>query len=270
MAWNYFNPTNGPSYSSKAGLLGSGNPLSGGNDSSAQNIMNGGSGWQDWLQSAMMSGGDPLMTMLMHGMGIGSGGIMGMLDPLGIFGSGPNPADAAMPYLNKGQGIVDKYMDPYISAGQKALPTLQDQYGQLINNPGGVMNKIGAGFQQSPGYQWQVNQSLDAANKAAAASGMAGSPAEQQQIATTANQLANQDYNNYMNRGVGMYNTGLGGMSHIFDTGAQASTSAMQQLMDLINTQAQLAYAGQANQNQSKGGMLGSLMSLAPLAMAFL
>lgn len=255
-----FNFSNG---GTSSGMMGGGNPLSslfGGSSGS-------GGGWQNLL----MSGGDPMMSMMMGG---GQGGMMGMLDPLGmlggLFGGGSNPADAAMPYLNQGQGVVDKYMNPYIAAGQQAMPALQQQYSQLINNPSGMMNKIGSGFQQSPGYQFQVDQASGAANRAAAAGGMLGSPMQQQNISGTVNNMANQDYYNYLNHGMSMYGQGLSGMQHMGDMGLQASTTAEQSMMDLINTQAQLAYAGKANQNQSQNGMFGSLMSLAPLAMAFL
>lgn len=230
MAYNYFNPQGGSPYRSQAGMLGAGAP--------------------------------PGMGSFMGiPSGVASGAFGSMFGGLGqLFGGGQNPADGAMPYLDQIKGMIEKYMNPYVNAGQQAIPTLQGQYGQLINDPGSVMNRIGAGFQQSPGYQFQVDQATGAANRAAAAGGMAGSPMEQQNLAGTVNQLANQDYGNYMNRGMNMYSQGLGGLSHMFDTGFNAASLSAQDLMDMFMSQAKLKYAGQANQNQADGSGWGALL----------
>lgn len=165
-----------------------------------------------------------------------------------------NPANAGMPYLNQ----ISQYFQPYWNAGNQALGALQGQYGQLLNNPGAVMNRMGQGFQQSPGYQFQVNQALGAANRAGAAGGMAGSPMEQQNIAGTVNQMANQDYYNYLNHVTGLYGQGLQGEQGIAGMGLNAGEDLAQALM----SQAQMAYSGMANQNQMTGGMFGGIGSM--------
>jgi hypothetical protein len=192
----------------------------------------------------------------MYGMGAGIGDMIG-----GFLGMGQNnnPADAGMPYLGQIGSTITPYYQPYINAGNSMIPGLQSQYGQLVNNPGAVMNKIGAGFHQSPGYQFQVNQALGAANRAAAAGGMLGSPQEQQNIAGTVNGIANQDYYNYLNHGIGLYDQGLGGMSHMFDTGFAASSGLANNLAQALSAQAQMAYAGQNQQNQSRSGFEGDI-----------
>ena len=61
------------------------------------------------------------------------------------------------------------------------------------------------GYSATPGYDWQLNQGLDAAQSAAAARGGMMSGATLQAMQTYGNGLANQDYNTYLNRlqGVG-------------------------------------------------------------------
>lgn len=218
----------------------------------------------------------------MNGNGSGSnfnwnnlpGGIANLI--AGIFGNSnyKNPADSAMPYLNQLSNSLPGYYQPYINAGNGALNTLQGQYGNLINDPGALMAKIGGGFQQSPGYQFQVDQALGAANRAAAAGGMVGSPMEQQNIATTVNGLANQDYYNYLNHGIGLYDRGLQGEEGINQMGFNASNNLAQQMAQALATQAQLAYAGQNNENQSNGGSWGAIANgigdLASLASIFI
>lgn len=191
---------------------------------------------------------------------LGFGGINKFFDPGGIFQPPPNPADSAMPYLNQISGMLPQYFQPWMSAGQQALPQLQQQYGQLLNNPTGVMNGIGSTFHQSPGYQWQTNQALGAANRASAAGGMLGSPAEQQSIAGTVNQMANQDYYNYLNHGMQMYGMGLQGQQGLAQMGYGASANLGDDLASTLMSQAQLAYSGQSDVNQGRFGMLGSVM----------
>jgi len=198
----------------------------------------------------------------------GMGGLFGSMLGGGLFSK--NPADAANPYLEQIYGKVSPYFDPYIQVGQKALPELQKQYGNLINDPTAMMKQIGGGYQASPGYQWNVDQATKAANNAAAAGGMLGSPAEQQQLAQTVTGLANQDYYNYMDRGLQQYGMGLGGLGNMTQMGYGAGRDLSSILNDQLMSQAQLAYAGQANQNQAQGGLWGALGSAAGAALPFL
>jgi hypothetical protein len=228
------------------GLMGGGNPM--------QSVSGG--GWNNPTQNSSNPWNDPGTA---GGSGFGSGmgaGIGQLLSALGIGMNGgmdwsnmKNPADAGMGYLNNIGGYADKYFNPYINAGKQAMGQLQGQYGQLINDPASVMNRIGAGFQQSPGFKFESGQAQDAVNRAAAAGGMLGSPMQQQNAANVVNGLASQDYNNYMNRGTGMYNTGLQGLQGINQMGFQGSSQAAQMLKDMAMSQANMAYQGQAGQN---------------------
>lgn len=193
----------------------------------------------------------------------GANGINGLMDPGGIFSTPPNAADNAMPYFNQAISQLPSYFQPYINAGQQALPQLQQQYGQLINNPGSVMNGIGSDFHQSPGYQFQTSQAEGAANRAAAAGGMLGSPMQQQNIAGTINGMANQDYYNYLNHGMNLYGMGLQGLGQQAQMGYGASSNLGEDMTTALMSQGQLAYSGQANQNQGRFGMLGSAMGAA-------
>jgi hypothetical protein len=216
---------------------------------------------------------------------LGFGGLNNFFDPGGIFQPPPNPADGAMPYLNQIGGMLPQYFQPWMNAGKQALPQLQQQYGSLLgqgsqlqneygqmaSDPTGVMNRMGSTFQQSPGYQFQANQAMGAANRAASAGGMIGTPAEQQSIASTVGGLANQDYYNYLNHGMSMMGQGLQGASNLYGMGLQgeqqlagmgydASKSLGEDLSSALMSQAQLAYSGQSDVNQGRFGMLGSVM----------
>ncbi len=256
-----------------------------------------------------------------QGFGNGIGGDLGNM--FGMFmgqNSYRNPSDAAMPYFNNMQnpansamgyfnqipGAISPYFSPYSQAGQSTFPAyqntinagqnasniLQGQYARNINDPTSVMNQIGKGFQQSPGYDFQKQQMTNASNNAAAAGGFVGSPQAQQQMAQNIGGLANQDYWNYENHGLDQYNAGLQGeqglnqmgfnaMSDLGHMGYGANSQMAQQLADVFSrmgqtqfqgnedminaamSQAQLAYAGQQNKNENQGGFWGAIGNLA-------
>jgi hypothetical protein len=216
------------------------------------------------------------------GLAAGAGGIGAGI--AGLLGGGDNPYDAASKYYDQIPGTMQRYFNPYISAGQGAMGQLQGQYGnllgnysgvqgqynQLMNDPNGFLSKIGAGYQKSPGFDWQMNQGMNAANNAAASGGMAGSPQHQQQAATMATGLANQDYYNYLNHALGLYNTGLQGNAGLYGAGLQglqgmnqmgynASNELAGGLSNSYMNQGNLAYSGQAAQNQAQGSQWGDI-----------
>ncbi len=209
---------------------------------------------------------------------------------LGAIGAGldfQNPASAAQPYLNNLPQQLSPYYQPYIDAGQQQLSGLNNQYGQLTGqlpglqnqfqsmaqNPGQYLNQIGSNYQQSPGYQFQVQQATNAANRQGAATGMQGSPEMQQNLAQTVGGLANQDYYNYLGNALqtqgqglqgqlGLYGQGLQGMQGLYGIGAGAANNYGNNLGEIGMTQAQLAYAGQNAQNQNNSSLFGGLGNL--------
>jgi hypothetical protein len=191
---------------------------------------------------------------------------LGMAGGLGAAGLGmlmddyKNPAEEAMPYFNQIPGQLDKYLSPYINAGNRALPGLEGQYGKLLNDPGGMLNKIGQGYQQSPGFQFALQQALQGARHAAAAGGMAGSPQHEQQSMGIATNLANQDYNSWIQNALGMYGHGLGGEENIYNVGARAGMGMGEDMASMLANQAKLAYEGQNAENQHQSGGIGSLL----------
>lgn len=114
---------------------------------------------------------------------------------------GSNPAGAAMPYLDQ---IKGEYLSP------EAYNTIASQY------------------KQSPGYQFRLKQAMLAGNNAAGAGGMLGSGQHQFENMSTAEGLANQDYNNWWQQRMGLN----------------------QDLGSVLGQKAQYGFAGQAGQNQ--------------------
>jgi len=161
-----------------------------------------------------------------------------------------NPANAASPYLNQIPGAANPFLSPFYSAGINAYPTLNQEYGNLLQNPGGKLNQIGEGFHESPGFQFALQQALQSASGRAAATGMHGSPLHQQQNIELATNLANQDYYNWLDRATPLYEHGLTGEQGLYSGGFESGKSLADIISQTLAQQGQLSYAGQQNVNQ--------------------
>lgn len=178
-------------------------------------------------------------------------------------GDDTNPANAAMPYFNQIPDILKKYLGPYAQAGQNILPDLEAQYNTLTNDPTGFINRMGEGYQKSPGYDFALKQGEQAINHAQAAGGMAGSPQHEQLAAQLAENLANQDFNNWLSKALGAYGMGIGGKANIYGMGGQMGSNLAENLSSNLMNQGGLAFQGQANQNQQWNDMLKMAMNAA-------
>ncbi|CEG60967.1 hypothetical protein [Legionella micdadei] len=161
-----------------------------------------------------------------------------------------NPATNAMPYLTQIPSATVPFMAPYYSEGINAIPTLRGEYGALLQNPGGKVNEIGASFHESPGFKFALQQALQGAGHKAAAEGMYGSPEHEQRAMELAINLANQDYYNWIDRALPLYNQGLGGEQGFYTGGLQSGTNIADMIAQTLAQQGQLSYAGQQNLNQ--------------------
>jgi hypothetical protein len=161
-------------------------------------------------------------------------------------------------YLQQIPGQITPYYQPFIDAGTGAMSNLQGQYGQLINDPGAKFNQMGQSFQQSPGFNWQMQQALQGANHAAASGGMAGSPEHEQQNEQVANNLANQDYYNYMNNVTGLYGQGLHGEQDMMHQGYDATKSLTDQIAQALSQEARMQYGQDASKKSAESSIFGS------------
>lgn len=195
-----------------------------------------------------------------------------------------NPADDAEKTLSQIPSTITPYYQPYIDAGSQSLSALGNQYTnllgnynqlhsaltQMLMNPGGTLNTIGAGYEESPGYSWEVSQGQEAAENAADAGGYAGTPQDQQYQAQMTEGIADQDYDQWLNevlgvgktglKGVGkMYGAGLNGVEGLNKMGYDASNQLAEGLAQYLNEQAGLEYTSQQNENQHKAGIASGI-----------
>lgn len=202
------------------------------------------------------------------GLGMGAGGVLSGI--AGMFNKSKNPADVANQYISQIPGQTSQYFQPYMDAGKNALGSLQGQYGDLLNDPGGKLNKIGGGFQQSPGFQFALKQALQGAGHAAAAGGMAGSPQHEQQNMGLATDLANQDYYNWLGQATGLYGQGLQGQQGLAQMGQQSSQNMADMIAQALAQQGNYAYEGQAGRNSANNSLWSNIGSGLGMLGAFL
>lgn len=201
----------------------------------------------DWFLQALGIGG---------GLGSAAGGLFNVFG-----GGGKNPATQANKYLDQIPGQVSPYYQPYQQAGNEALGNVQNEYGKLTNNPGEFYNQLASGYQESPGYKFQLNRALGAGNNAAAMGGYLGTPQHQESNMEIAQGLTSKDYEDYLNHVMGLYGQGLQGQQGISNQGFQANTDYGNLLAQLQNAKANYAFAGQAGQNAARSSGLGDIFS---------
>lgn len=184
---------------------------------------------------------------------------MSILGSLINFGGSSNPYDAAMGYSEELPGTITPYYQPYIDTGLRSMSTLEQQFNALLNNPAAMQQMLGQGFQQSPGYQFQYDQAMNASNNASAAGGMLGSPSHQQQSSQMATNLANQDYYNYYDNNADLYGMGLQGHGQLNQMGYGASNQLAQMLAQNLMNQAAMAAGSAQHENSMLSDLTGGL-----------
>lgn len=179
-----------------------------------------------------------------------------------------DPSDSANNYLNQIPGQMSPYYQPFINSGQDALGKLKGKYGQLMDDPGELFNQLGGGYKESPGYQFALQQALNAGNNAQAAGGMLGTPQNQQMNMDTASSLASKDYNDYIKNILGLFGSGLQGEQGLENQGYDASTSYGNMLGSVLGQQANNAFNSQQAKNAGQGQGWSNIFSGAGNALA--
>lgn len=122
---------------------------------------------------------------------------------------------------------------PYRGVGPNALGALQ--------------NQIGTDYTKSPGYQFRLNEGLNAAQQSAAARGSLNSGATLRGLTEYGQNFATNDYNNWLQRLSGLATIGQNSAAGSAAAGQNFAGQAGQTLTNQGNSLAQLFSAGGAN-----------------------
>lgn len=135
------------------------------------------------------------------------------------------------------QGVYNQgqqNLNPFIGGGQSALQSLLGFYGLAGGNAAGASQGFSQ-FQQTPFYQFPLQQSTLATNRALAASGLIGSGGQLRDLSQLNAGYASQGLTGY-----------LGGLGGLIQGGQGAATSLLQGGNNAANTLLS-GYTGQGN-----------------------
>lgn len=214
------------------------------------------------------------------------GGILGALSGFG--GSGQNPADAGMPYLNQIPGMAMGFLNPYTEEGREAYKKLLDQYSnisdtninqfpatynKMAKDPTTFLNDLMRGYEPSRGYNYKQREMLGATRNAAAAGGFAGTERDQANQAEVVRDLLGHDMAEHLTNVMGIQNQGLAGEERRLSGRAHALTGAVDRgsnaahdLASILGTnltqQAGLRFQGQREANLARAMRRNDRMNL--------
>lgn len=156
----------------------------------------------------------------------------------GFWGSYFNPTAGAQQYTDRIPQMISQQLSPF----------------SFNQNP----SQLQDAYQASPGYGFARDEALSAAQRAASAGGMAGSPQHMQQNMQIASGLASQDYNNWANRAYDAAKTQAGyGAQSLAQKGAFSQYNAQHQ-NQMINALLQMLMGGAG---YAMGGPFGNQLS---------
>lgn len=182
----------------------------------------------------------------------------------GLFGNATatNPYDSQIQEMGKMEGRYD----PYMNTGQDALKNYFSGLMGMANNPVGEYNDIMSQYQESPYYQYQRDEGINAANKAAAAGGYLGTPQEQLAIADRVGRMSSQDMGQYYQNIMQPKQFGLSGLGQLSNMGLQSLNGYQGYLGDMAGLRGAQSQWG----NENSGSTLGGIGNLAQGAMSYL
>jgi hypothetical protein len=213
-----------------------------------------------------------------------------VLDPGDIAGglSGQNAADASLSAASMQQQAANyaanlqnqqfqqlqQNLSPYMNLGSQAIPQLM----QLINGGGFQFNPTQGQLEQTPGYQFTLQQGMKGVDNAMSAKGLNLSGAQLKGIDQYTTGLASNTYQQQYQNALQQYQTNYGNLANLVNLGQNSAAgigqAGMQNATNVGNTIMSGANAGAAGQigaanatTQGSQNLLGAgLAALAFLA----
>jgi hypothetical protein len=170
-----------------------------------------------------------------------------------------DPAKQAMPYLNQAEGMYKENLNPYIEQGKTAFNNTQPTYDQMSQNPSQFYDNLFSKYSETEGFKRSRQNALDAARNSAAAGGFAGTPYDQEQQARLANDLSQENYQQYFNNIRDVQNTGFGGQEKAIERGYGANQDLTSLLSQLLGSKAGMSFQGASQNNQNRSNFMRML-----------
>ncbi len=192
--------------------------------------------------------------------GAGGAGAAGAIGGglIGLLGGSPY-GDAESGYQNLSDLLRSIY-GPYMSAATGMIPGYTSSLSGLTGNPTGLEDSIMSKYSTSPMAQYQTQQATQAGDRAAAAGGVLGTPAMQQQMAGNIQGIVSQDQGQYLQNAIQPYEFGLGQQGNFINMGANMANNFGNQMSGYYGNMAGMDYGQAANRQQDYGQLLSGLI----------
>jgi hypothetical protein len=161
-----------------------------------------------------------------------------------------NPADKGLPYLNQVGPMAQQNLNPYISQGQQAGNTANNEYNKLVSNPTAFLDDLFSNYSMTEGFKNRKKEALGTAQHAAAAGGYAGGLGDQKYQMELADALDSEDMQRWYQNVLPLYGMGLQGLQGQEAQGFNATTDLTGILGNTLGSQATLAFQGQQQKNK--------------------
>ena len=183
--------------------------------------------------------------------GSGLGGFFG-----GLFGDSGKPYNKAMEEYQKYMQQAQQTQQPYLNAGQGAIGDYQ-KWLEGQKDPSKFINDQMGNYQESPWAKNMQQQSMNAGQNAASASGLMGSTPLMGALQQNAGTIASEDQNKWLQNVLGI-NTQYGqGQQNLMNGGQNAANSLTNMYNQMGNNMGQAAYGQQAGKQQDFWNMIG-------------
>ena len=187
--------------------------------------------------------------------GMFTGGLSGLFG--GLFGNTNKPYDDEMKqyrdWVTKAQGT----QQPYIDAGTGALGNYQSWLDSQ-KDPSKFINDQMGNYQESAHARNLQQQSMNAGQNAASASGLMGSTPLMQQLQQNAGNISSQDQNQWLQNVLGI-NTQYGqGQQNLINGGQNSANTLTGLYNDMGGRMGQASYNKGAAHEQNKWNTIGS------------
>lgn len=158
--------------------------------------------------------------------------------------------DAIAVFTNGTAGATG-YQQPFYDTGTASLSALADALG--VNGPEGSQRALSA-FTGSPGYQFQLQQGVNALDRSANARGNLYSGSQLKSLTEYGQGLANQEWNNYLSQLAGLAGSGQSAAGTLTNLTAANSNNVANTLLGTAGNMASFRLGGLnaitgANQN---------------------
>lgn len=186
----------------------------------------------------------------------GLGGIIG-----GLFGNSGKPYDKAMDQYQHWGNMAQGALQPYQNAGVGALGNYQNWL-QGQQDPTAFINKTMGGYQESPYAKYLQQQSMNAGQNAASASGLTGSTPLMQQLQQNATNISGQDQNQWLQNVLGINSQYGQGQQNLMSGGQNAANSLASMFNNMGQQMGEASFGKQAGKNQDLMNIIGGFGSL--------